>query len=594
MRRSRARPVRDDVGTHTVTLRATDGAGAFVEDAFVVTVENVNDAPTVTNALPDASTDEDAAFAFTVPTGTFDDADPDDALEISTSDLPTWLSFDASEATLSGTPGQGDVGIHTVTLRATDGDDAFVEDTMIVTVENVNDAPTVADALPDASADENSPFAFTIPAGTFEDVDPDDALTFSAPGLPAWLSFDAGTATLSGTPARDDVGAHTVRLRATDADDAFVENTMLVTVGLDETALALTVEIDPVTEDDTVNAAEALVDLPVTGTVTGEFAPGATVVIQIEGEGPGAAGAEPLSAEVDGIGRFTVTVPGARLAAAARLTAFATTAEVAGLTGTGAAEHEYATDLASPEPEIAVAVVTDDNTLNAAEVVTEVAVTGSASGDVLDGDVVTLTIGERTFAGAVGIDEGEARWTILVPGNVLAANTVIGASVATADAAGNPARAEATHEYLVDVDGPELAVALDPIADDDVVNAAEAGAGVTLSGVVTGDHVEGDAVTVTVGGSMFDAALDAGGRFEIPVDEAALVAADAVGATVTTADAAGNPGTATASRGLRGRRRGADGRRRGGPDRRRRHARRGRGRRSRDPDRPGDRRRHGR
>ena len=55
-------------------------------------------------------------------------------------------------------------------------------------------------------------------------VDAGDTLTYTAAGLPAWLSFDAGTRTFSGTPVNGDVGTFTVTVRATDGAGAFVED----------------------------------------------------------------------------------------------------------------------------------------------------------------------------------------------------------------------------------------------------------------------------------------------------------------------------------------------------------------------------------
>ncbi len=41
-------PANSDVGTHSITVTASDGRGASVSDAFVITVNNENDAPVVT------------------------------------------------------------------------------------------------------------------------------------------------------------------------------------------------------------------------------------------------------------------------------------------------------------------------------------------------------------------------------------------------------------------------------------------------------------------------------------------------------------------------------------------------------------------
>ena len=58
--------------------------------------------------------------------------------------------------------------------------------------------PTVRVPIPDQSAAVRVPFEYIIPADTFDDLNGDE-LTYSVPGLPGWLSFDAATRRLSGT-----------------------------------------------------------------------------------------------------------------------------------------------------------------------------------------------------------------------------------------------------------------------------------------------------------------------------------------------------------------------------------------------------------
>ncbi len=135
--------------------------------------------------------------------------------------LPAWLSFDAATRTFSGTPAGADIGAIGVRVTATDGIRATGFDDFMLTVVKVNDAPTVAPPIADQSATQGVAFSFTLPAGSFADIDAGDALTYSATlasgaALPTWLSFDAATQTFSGTPANADVGAISVRVTATD------------------------------------------------------------------------------------------------------------------------------------------------------------------------------------------------------------------------------------------------------------------------------------------------------------------------------------------------------------------------------------------
>jgi Ca2+-binding RTX toxin-like protein len=102
-------------------------------------------------------------------------------------------------------------------------------------IANVNDAPMVNIAIAAQSARENDAFAFELPAATFADADAGDSLALSArlangDPLPAWLSFDAATGRLIGTPAHADAGELQIVVTATDLAGAAVSQTFALTV----------------------------------------------------------------------------------------------------------------------------------------------------------------------------------------------------------------------------------------------------------------------------------------------------------------------------------------------------------------------------
>ncbi|HEX5337938.1 MAG TPA: putative Ig domain-containing protein, partial [Gallionella sp.] len=187
------------------TYTVSDAAGLTSTATVDVTITGTNDAPVVATEIVGQQTNEDAPFSFTVPAGTFTDIDTGDVLTYSAtladgSALPSWLTFDAATQTFSGTPGNWDVGGYSVTVTATDTGGLTASSTFAVDVANVNDAPTVSVALADHAAIQDTPFSFTVPAGTFDDVDfiHGDTLSYSATladgtALPAWLTFDAAT-----------------------------------------------------------------------------------------------------------------------------------------------------------------------------------------------------------------------------------------------------------------------------------------------------------------------------------------------------------------------------------------------------------------
>src|SRR6185369_17894228 len=208
-------PLNGDVGSLSLNITATDAQGLSASGAFALAVANINDAPTVAQAIADQSVSEDQVWSFTIPAGTFADVDAGDSLTYAAtlangSALPAWLTFNAASRTFSGSPLNGDVGSVSLKVTATDTAGAAVAGNFDLTVANTDDAPVVAQPVFSQSATEDQAWSFTVPANTFADVDFGDTLTFNASlangnALPAWLLFNSATRTFSGTPTNGDV-----------------------------------------------------------------------------------------------------------------------------------------------------------------------------------------------------------------------------------------------------------------------------------------------------------------------------------------------------------------------------------------------------
>ena len=113
-------PAADQNGTAVITVTVNDGE-MTANRQFTVTVEPVNDAPTI-SGTPATTVPEDAAYAFT-PTAT--DADIGDTLTFSIVNQPDWADFDPATGALTGTPGNADVGITTgIVITVTDNGEA--------------------------------------------------------------------------------------------------------------------------------------------------------------------------------------------------------------------------------------------------------------------------------------------------------------------------------------------------------------------------------------------------------------------------------------------------------------------------------------
>jgi Ca2+-binding RTX toxin-like protein len=227
-------------GNKIESLNLTDGSSIT---AFAIDTQlHTNAAPVVSAPIANQSTNEDAAFSFTVPGNSFSDVDAiyGDTLTYTATlangtALPSWLSFNATTRTFSGTPANGDVGVLSLKLTATDTGGLSASNAFSVTVVNTNDVPVVASAIADQTGAEGSAFSYVVPVTTFSDADVGDSLQYTATiangsALPAWLSFNATTRTFSGTPVDGNAGSYTLRVTATDSAGASVFDDFALTI----------------------------------------------------------------------------------------------------------------------------------------------------------------------------------------------------------------------------------------------------------------------------------------------------------------------------------------------------------------------------
>ena len=201
--------------SYSVTVNVDDSTVGNTPDAttnFTLTVTDVNEAPTavslnnqVTAIAENTSTTTRIKVADIAIT---DDTLGTNNLSVSGTDASffeisgnvlylkanTALNFEAK------TSYSVNVNVDDTTVGNTP--DATTNFTLNVT--NVNEAPTVANAIANQTIAVNASFNYTFEANTFSDVD-SDPLTYTVTlangtALPSWLAFNGTTRTFSGTP----------------------------------------------------------------------------------------------------------------------------------------------------------------------------------------------------------------------------------------------------------------------------------------------------------------------------------------------------------------------------------------------------------
>uniref|UniRef100_UPI0035DED31F Ig-like domain-containing protein n=1 Tax=Escherichia fergusonii TaxID=564 RepID=UPI0035DED31F len=295
-------------------------------------------------------------------------------------------------------------------------------------------------------------------------------------------------------------------------------------VTVDLTPAAIT--INTIATDDVINAAEKGADLTLSGTTT-NVEPGQTVTVTFGGKN--------YTASVASDGSWTATVPAADLAALAEGSASAQ-ASVSNINGNSAsAVHNYSVD--SSAPTIIINTVASDNIVNASEADTGVTVSGSTTAEA--GQIVTVTLNSPTVQTYQATVQADGSWSITIPAADLAALTD-GSHTLTAtvnDKAGNPA--STTHNLAVDLTVPVLTI--NTIAGDDIINAAEHGQALVISGSSTGGEA-GDVVTVTLNSKTYTTTLDASGNWSVgvPAADVSALGSGTQTVTATVTDVAGN------------------------------------------------------
>lgn len=177
---------------YEVTVRVTDSGGLTFDQNFSIAVNNLNEAPGFTS-IPVTVATEDALYSYTITT-----TDPDStaSVTITAATLPTWLTLtDHSNGTanLSGTPDNGQVGDHNVSMQVSDGSLSDTQN-FTLTVTNTNDAPLISEGetISVAMDEDASPTPFEL---ILNATDPDgDILNWSI-SSPA----SNGVATANGT-----------------------------------------------------------------------------------------------------------------------------------------------------------------------------------------------------------------------------------------------------------------------------------------------------------------------------------------------------------------------------------------------------------
>ena len=221
-------PALNQTGSTTITVDVSDGL-ITTPETFLVTVNAVNDPPTV-SAIADQVINEDnatGALAFTIG----DAETAAGSLTVSGNSNNTTLVpigniiFGGSDGarTVTVTPVANQYGVATITVNVSDGVNT-TPGTFLVTVNGVNDPPTIT-AIATQNIMEDAPAGTGILAFTVGDVEtPAGSLTVTRtssdlvlmPLANVVLGGSGASRTVIGTPALNQFGSTTITLTVSD------------------------------------------------------------------------------------------------------------------------------------------------------------------------------------------------------------------------------------------------------------------------------------------------------------------------------------------------------------------------------------------
>ncbi|MCU2415880.1 Ig-like domain-containing protein [Enterobacter hormaechei subsp. steigerwaltii] len=424
-------------------------------------------------------------------------------------------------------PTQAD-GEHTWSVVQIDGSKTTSAGSITVTVSTADASVTLATTAGDnvINASEQSA-GFTL-SGTSKNLAQGTALTVTLNGKTYSAEVGANGAWSVKVPAADAQalgdGTWTVNVSGKDAAGNTVSGSQ--TIGVDTASPVISV--DTIAQDNIINAAEHNQPLTLTGKTDAEA--GQIVTVTLNGKNH--------TATVGSDGTWSVTLPASEVQALAN-GEHTLTVNVSDKAGNGSSvTADFTVDTAAPG--VTINTVAGDDILNTSEQGQAQIISGQANGAAA-GDVVTVTVGGKTFTGVV---QADGSWSVGVPASVISAlgEGSHSISVSVTDAAGNTG--SATHGITLSGNPPEFT--LDPISQDNVLNAQEAMQPLSLSG--TSNLPNGSAVTVTLNNVNYQATVE-NGRWsvQVPVSDVLDLANTLYTVSVSGTDSVGNSGSAEAN-----------------------------------------------
>ena len=258
-------------GTDTFTYKAKDASNVESNSATVtITVNALNDNPTISDIV-NQSTNEDvatSAIAFTIG-----DAETAAAsLTVSGSSSNTTVVPNANivfggggaNRTVTVTPASNQSGTTTITVTVTDANGGSSSDTFVLTVNPINDNPTISDIANQSTNEDTATSAIAFTVGDAETaagsltVSGGSSNTTLVPNTNIVFGGSGANRTVTATPVSNQSGTTTITVTVTDSNGGTSSDTFLLTVTAANDNPTAVNDTATVAEDSVANAINVL------------------------------------------------------------------------------------------------------------------------------------------------------------------------------------------------------------------------------------------------------------------------------------------------------------------------------------------------
>lgn len=376
-------------------------------------------------------------------------------------------------------------GEHTWSVSQIDGDQTTQAGSITLNIDTAAAAISIATTSGDNVLNGQEQAAGFTLSGATQHLAAGSTLTLTLNGKTYTTEVGSGGAWRVAIPVADAQalaeGNQNVTVSGIDAAGNRVSASQTFTVDTQPPTLS----IDTLAQDNVINALEHRASLTISGVTTAQ--PGQTVTVTLNGVSH--------TAVVSNTGSWQLSISASEVQALGD-GQFTVTASVTDKAG-NPAQAQSSLSVDSQAPLITINTVAGDDILNGAEQNVAQIISGRANG-ASAGDVVTVRVGNQVLLGTVAAD---GSWSVGMTATVshalgTGAHTI---TVSVTDSAGNTGSAS----RVITLSGTAPQVTVDPVSQDNVLNAQEASRPLTLSG--TTSLPDGSTVSVVLNNHTYTA-----------------------------------------------------------------------------------------